>query len=71
MAKAISKYDENVAAQKLVYERFKRRFAEKKKEANDALVEREKQFRKSPSQKYRDLAQTQEDRFKAKQAMDA
>ena len=71
LAKATVKYDENVAAQKIAYERFERRFAEKKKEADDTLVEREKQFRKSTSQKYRDLAQTQEDRFKVKHAADA
>ena len=34
-------------------------------------MEREKQFRQSNSQKYRDLAQKQEDRLKARHAVDA
>ena len=71
LSQTLSKYDENVAAQKLAYERFERRFAKKKKEAEDALAEREKQFRLTKSQEYRDLAQKQEDRFKARRATDA
>ena len=49
LAQATLKFEDNVAAQKVAYERFERRFAEKKKEAEDALAEREKQFCKSTS----------------------
>ena len=70
-AQAISKFDEHVAAQKLSYERFERHFAKKTKTARKALVEHEKQFRRSLLQKYRAQVRKREDRLKAKYAADA
>ena len=70
LARAISKFDEHVAAQKCHRERFERRLAKKTKVAEEALVERDKQLRRSFSRKYRAQVRKQEDRLKAKHAAD-
>ena len=71
LAQVISKFDEHVAAQKLSYERFERRFAKKTKAAEKALVEHEKQLRRSLLQKFRAQVRKREDRIKAKYVADA
>ena len=56
LAQALQRHDDNVTAQRQTLQRFQLRFAEKKKEAEAALAEREIDFRRTISQEFRDKA---------------